>query len=160
MTPQFHLNNNDGTNGSKSMFKVLGNDKIDLKIKHRIFNEFLIFAVKNPEYFTESICNIFLLTFLICFFSSTNFDYRLIYLLIPALKYINSIKSNIKMSCSLGVLLILTSWLSYNSGDLQLFGDICILIWVAIFVRSILIELKDSRIFKIKFFDFIFKQLV
>lgn len=49
---KFHLNNNDGTNGSKSMFKVLGNDKIDLKIKHRIFNEFLIFAVKNPEYFT------------------------------------------------------------------------------------------------------------
>ena len=50
---KFHLNNNDGTNASKSMFKVLGNDKIDLKIKHRIFNEFLIFAIKNPTFFND-----------------------------------------------------------------------------------------------------------
>ena len=50
---KFHLNNNDGTNASKSMFKVLGNDKIDLKIKHRIFNEFLIFAIKNPIFFND-----------------------------------------------------------------------------------------------------------
>ena len=35
------------------MFKVLGNDKIDLKIKHRVFNEFLIFAIKNPEFFKD-----------------------------------------------------------------------------------------------------------
>jgi len=50
---KFHLNNNDGANASKSMFKVLGNDKIDLKIKHRIFNEFLIFAIKNPTFFND-----------------------------------------------------------------------------------------------------------
>ena len=50
---KFHLNNNDGTNASKSMFKVLRNDKIDLKIKHRIFNEFLIFAIKNPIFFND-----------------------------------------------------------------------------------------------------------
>lgn len=50
---KFHLNNNDGENASKSMFKVLGNDKIDLKIKHRIFNEFLIFAIKNPTFFND-----------------------------------------------------------------------------------------------------------
>lgn len=50
---KFHLNNNDGTNASKSMFKVLENDKIDLKIKHRIFNEFLIFAIKNPTFFND-----------------------------------------------------------------------------------------------------------
>ena len=50
---KFHLNNNDGTNASKSMFKVLRNDKIDLKIKHRIFNEFLIFAIKNPTFFND-----------------------------------------------------------------------------------------------------------
>lgn len=47
---KFHLNNNDGENASKSMFKVLDNDRMDLKIKHRVFNEFLIFAVKNPSY--------------------------------------------------------------------------------------------------------------
>jgi tetratricopeptide (TPR) repeat protein len=50
---KFHLNNNDGANASKSMFKVLGNDKIDLKIKHRVFNEFLIFAIKNPTFFND-----------------------------------------------------------------------------------------------------------
>jgi len=50
---KFHLNNNDGQNASKSMFKVLGNDHIDLKIKHRVFNEFLIFAVKNPTYLKD-----------------------------------------------------------------------------------------------------------
>jgi tetratricopeptide (TPR) repeat protein len=50
---KFHLNNNDGVNASKSMFKVLENEKIDLKIKHRIFNEFLIFAVKNPTFFND-----------------------------------------------------------------------------------------------------------
>lgn len=50
---KFHLNNNDGENASKSMFKVLGNDHIDLKIKHRVFNEFLIFAVKNQTYLKD-----------------------------------------------------------------------------------------------------------
>ncbi len=50
---KFHLNNNDGINASKSMFKVLENDKIALKIKHRVFNEFLIFTVKNPEFFGD-----------------------------------------------------------------------------------------------------------
>lgn len=50
---KFHLNNNDGTNASKSMFKVLDNDRMDLKIKNRVFNEFLIFAVKNPIYLKD-----------------------------------------------------------------------------------------------------------
>ena len=50
---KFHLNNNDGENASKSMFKVLDNDRMDLKIKHRVFNEFLIFAVKNPTFLKD-----------------------------------------------------------------------------------------------------------
>ncbi|WP_238989450.1 lipopolysaccharide assembly protein LapB [Flavobacterium sp. LMO8] len=50
---KFHLNNNDGENASKSMFKVLDNNRMDLKIKHRVFNEFLIFAVKNPTYLKD-----------------------------------------------------------------------------------------------------------
>lgn len=50
---KFYLASNDGINASKSMFKVLMNSKIDLKIKHRVFNEFLIFAVKNPIFFTD-----------------------------------------------------------------------------------------------------------
>ena len=35
------------------MFKVLDNDRMDLKIKHRVFNEFLIFAVKNPTFLKD-----------------------------------------------------------------------------------------------------------
>jgi tetratricopeptide (TPR) repeat protein len=50
---KFHLNNNDGENASKSLFKILENDFIDLKIKHRVFNEFLIFTVKNPSYLKD-----------------------------------------------------------------------------------------------------------
>jgi tetratricopeptide (TPR) repeat protein len=47
---KFYLNNNDGQNASNSMFKVLESTKIDNRIKHRVFNEFLIFASNNPEY--------------------------------------------------------------------------------------------------------------
>lgn len=50
---KFYINNNEGGNAAKSMFRVFENDKMDLKIKHRIFNEFLIFAIKNPNYFAE-----------------------------------------------------------------------------------------------------------
>jgi tetratricopeptide (TPR) repeat protein len=47
---KFHLNNNDGANAAKAMNIVLVSDKIDRKIKHRILNEFLIFAKNNPQY--------------------------------------------------------------------------------------------------------------
>jgi len=50
---KFYINNNEGVNASKSLFKILENDKIDLKIKHRVFNEFLIFATKNPEFYKD-----------------------------------------------------------------------------------------------------------
>ena len=47
---KFYLNNNDGQNATNSMFKVLESSKIDTKIKHRVFNEYLIFASNNPEF--------------------------------------------------------------------------------------------------------------
>lgn len=47
---KFHLNNNDGDNAVKAMNLVLPSRKIDSKIKHRILNEFLIFAKNNPKY--------------------------------------------------------------------------------------------------------------
>lgn len=46
---KFHLNNNDSQKAILSMNKVLDSEKIDKKIKHRIFNEFLIFAQAKPE---------------------------------------------------------------------------------------------------------------
>lgn len=50
---KFHLNNNDGEKAAKAMNMVFGSDKIDRKIKHRMFNEFLIFAEKNPQFDTD-----------------------------------------------------------------------------------------------------------
>ena len=47
---KFHLNNNDGENAVKAMNIVFPSKKIDSKIKHRILNEFLIFAQNNPQY--------------------------------------------------------------------------------------------------------------
>lgn len=45
-----NLDNNDGVKAVAAMNKVLGNNKIDNKIKHRILNEFLVFTQKNPQY--------------------------------------------------------------------------------------------------------------
>lgn len=50
---KFHINNNDGVKASESMFRILGSDKIDRKIKHRVMNEFLIFANNNPKFDKE-----------------------------------------------------------------------------------------------------------
>jgi tetratricopeptide (TPR) repeat protein len=50
---KFHLNNNDGDNAVKAMNIVLPSKKIDKKIKHRMLNEFLIFAKNNPKYETD-----------------------------------------------------------------------------------------------------------
>lgn len=47
---KFYLNNNEGQNATTSLFKVLESAKIDNKIKHRVFNEYLIFASNNAEY--------------------------------------------------------------------------------------------------------------
>jgi tetratricopeptide (TPR) repeat protein len=47
---KFHLNNNDGTNAVKALNMALPSKKIDLKIKHRMLNEFLIFAKNNPQF--------------------------------------------------------------------------------------------------------------
>lgn len=47
---KFHLNNNDGKNAVIAMNKVLKSRKIDNKIKHRILNEFLIFAKDKPDF--------------------------------------------------------------------------------------------------------------
>ena len=47
---KFHLNNNDGEKAVKTMNTVLGSSKIDKKVKHRIFNEFLIFSKNDTKY--------------------------------------------------------------------------------------------------------------
>jgi tetratricopeptide (TPR) repeat protein len=50
---KFHIEQNEGAQAVKSMNVILGSSKIDTKIKHRVLNEFLIFAEKNPQYETD-----------------------------------------------------------------------------------------------------------
>ena len=45
-----YLTNNDGSKAVVAMNKILANNKIDSKIRHRIINEFLVFIQKNPQY--------------------------------------------------------------------------------------------------------------
>lgn len=47
---KFHLNNNEGAKAVNSMNQILGSGKIDNKIKHRVLNEFLIFAKNNAGF--------------------------------------------------------------------------------------------------------------
>lgn len=48
-----YLVKGDGNNAVKSMNAVLSSQKIDSKIKHRIFNEFLLFTNENPQYIPD-----------------------------------------------------------------------------------------------------------
>lgn len=50
---KFHLNNADSPKAVAAMNKVLQSAKIDKKIKHRIFNEFLIYSQAKPELETD-----------------------------------------------------------------------------------------------------------
>ncbi|MGL5112661.1 MAG: tetratricopeptide repeat protein [Flavobacterium sp.] len=45
---KFHIEKNDGPKAVRSMNIILESSKIDAKIKHRVLNEFLLFAEKNP----------------------------------------------------------------------------------------------------------------
>lgn len=47
---KFYLVNNDIINAKKSMFKVFKNKNIDIRIKHRILNEFLIITIHTNEH--------------------------------------------------------------------------------------------------------------
>jgi tetratricopeptide (TPR) repeat protein len=45
-----YIEKNDGASAVKSMNMVLASPKVDSKIKHRIFNEFLLFSNTNPQF--------------------------------------------------------------------------------------------------------------
>lgn len=50
---KFHINAKDIPKATESYKRVVKSNKIDFKIKHRVLNEFLIFATKNPQLLTE-----------------------------------------------------------------------------------------------------------
>jgi hypothetical protein len=69
-------------------------------------------------------------TFLICFFSSVNVDYRLIFLAYPALKEILSCRET-NRRIFLFSMLILAFWFGDNAFFLQPLGDLAILFWAS-----------------------------
>lgn len=50
---KYYINNNDGNSASSSLKTVLNSPKIDKKVKYRMYNEFLIFVLKNPLFEDE-----------------------------------------------------------------------------------------------------------
>lgn len=50
---KFHLEKNEGSKAIVAMNIVLASPKIDNKIKHRVLNEFLIYAYANQQYMPE-----------------------------------------------------------------------------------------------------------
>ena len=50
---KYHINNNDGNSAVKSLEMVLNSAKVDKKVKFKMYNEFLIFTLKNPVFETE-----------------------------------------------------------------------------------------------------------
>lgn len=83
-------------------------------------------------YFSTSV------TFLICFFSSVNVDYRLIFLAYPALKEVLCCKEN-KHRYFLLSMLILAFWFGDNAFFLQPFGDLAILFWASLLTIKLMI---------------------
>ena len=69
-------------------------------------------------------------TFLICFFSSVNVDYRLIFLAYPALMEILCCKEN-KHRYFLFSMLILAFWFGDNAFFLQPLGDLAVTFWAS-----------------------------
>ncbi len=50
---KFHINSNNIPKATESYKRVVKSSKLDFKIKHRVLNEYLIFATKNPQLLTE-----------------------------------------------------------------------------------------------------------
>mgnify|MGYP000016365963 FL=1 len=48
-----YLETNNGLQAAQTMKSILGNGQIPNSIKHRVVNEFLLFAYKNPQYETD-----------------------------------------------------------------------------------------------------------
>jgi hypothetical protein len=83
-------------------------------------------------------------TFLICFFSSVNVDYRLIFLAYPALKEILTCRET-KRRIFLFSMLILAFWFGDNAFFLQPLGDLAILFWASQLTIKLMIALGLLR---------------
>jgi hypothetical protein len=103
------------------LFNLNFKEAYSFKIYHRIS---LVNEKCDFLYISTSV------TFLICFFSSVNVDYRLIFLAYPALKEILGCKDT-KRRNFLFSMLILAFWFGDNAFFLQPLGDLAIVFWAS-----------------------------
>lgn len=85
---------------------------------------------------------IFSIVFLSCYFAFINVDYRLVFLLFPALYEIFVVTPDPKAKNTLGAILFGAVWLGDLSFNLQPLGDIFVLFWVIILTKRVVGTLR------------------
>jgi hypothetical protein len=94
-------------------------------------------VLSKPRDCIDSLFIVFALVFLVCYLASTNYDYRLIYLMIPAVVYIMRTPGNGLVSHALTFLLFVASIFAVSVSNLQMIGDFATLVWVALLLRCL-----------------------
>jgi hypothetical protein len=82
------------------------------------------------------------ITFLVCFFSGVNYDYRLPFILIPSLLFLGTSNLQRKQIWSIIALLAIVSWSSYNAGFLQPVGDGVLIVLVVTLIQVFFLLMK------------------
>ena len=86
---------------------------------------FITEYAKSNQFDQNSIIfSFFFITHAACFFGGMSYDYRLIFLAITGLYFLNLKISNGNLENTIKILLVITMWLSYPSGGLQPIGDL------------------------------------
>lgn len=124
---------------------ILFNLKFREKYSFKIYRKIILINQKfDVLYISTSV------TFLICFFSSVNVDYRLIFLAYPALKEVLCCKEN-KHKYFLFSVLILAFWFGDNAFFLQPVGDLAVTFWASQLTIKLMINfglLRSSGVVK------------
>jgi len=112
--------------------------------------------VRNPR---QRIALWFAVVFVSCYFAGLNFDYRLIFLIIPALFFVRSYARPKLQFCLTFILLVAvwgsalfmagylkgpSSFTSWMIGGFQFAGDLAVLVWVGLLLNVIWLHAKDS----------------
>jgi hypothetical protein len=101
----------------------------------------------------DVITSIFGATFIICYFSGTNYDYRLVYLAIFGSGVVRRLNNMGELKLVFPVILIISLWctdfffsihVDYLYGVWQFVGDIAIMLFVAVILHSLLPTIKNS----------------
>ena len=112
---------------------------------------FLSFAkditILQCKNYVDVVFAVFTLVFFVCFFAGMSFDYRLIFLFVPALLFISRTK-HLHTNTFLTLVLFAASWGSWNF-IFQPIGDVAIALWCAVLLRSLYGEII-SELVKLK----------